>query len=195
MNLDLNKNEEKSQESSNFLDLTKETEKPSNKGGSKKPMLIIILLLAVGGGIWLFSGNSGESDLGETVASNEVDNSSTAPEMNDANGNEDEIVQADNQSQIINDDDQSTPVPTSTGSTSGDDSDNGNANTTTNSSPSTTPTIAPNTVSSPTPSNKTANELASEVMKGVFGNGAQRKASLGDRYEEVQRIVNSNYNL
>ena len=56
MNLDLNKNEEKSQESSNFLDLTKETEKPSNKGGSKKPMLIIILLLAVGGGFWLFSG-------------------------------------------------------------------------------------------------------------------------------------------
>ena len=33
-------------------------------------------------------------------------------------------------------------------------------------------------------------DLANKVISGVYGNGAQRKAALGDRYQEVQRLVN-----
>lgn len=40
---------------------------------------------------------------------------------------------------------------------------------------------------------KTTAELASEVMRGVHGNGAQRRSSLGSRYQEVQDYVNAHY--
>ena len=40
---------------------------------------------------------------------------------------------------------------------------------------------------------KTTAELAAEVMRGVHGNGAQRKSSLGSRYQEVQNYVNAHY--
>lgn len=33
-------------------------------------------------------------------------------------------------------------------------------------------------------------DLANKVISGAFGNGAQRRAALGDRYQEVQRLVN-----
>ncbi len=39
----------------------------------------------------------------------------------------------------------------------------------------------------------TALELALMVMIGVFGTGAGRKKALGDRYEEVQGIVDRIY--
>ena len=34
-------------------------------------------------------------------------------------------------------------------------------------------------------------ELAQKVMKGEFGNGAERQAALGDRYTAVQNIINN----
>lgn len=37
---------------------------------------------------------------------------------------------------------------------------------------------------------KTTDQLVDEVLAGKHGNGADRKASLGDRYEEVQEAVN-----
>lgn len=37
---------------------------------------------------------------------------------------------------------------------------------------------------------KTSEELAKDVMSGKLGDGADRKALLGDRYDEVQKIVN-----
>lgn len=36
---------------------------------------------------------------------------------------------------------------------------------------------------------KTAEELAKDVSSGKLGNGEERKALLGDRYEEVQRLL------
>lgn len=40
---------------------------------------------------------------------------------------------------------------------------------------------------------KSINELADEVEKGLHGNGAARKKSLGDRYSEVQKELNRRY--
>lgn len=39
-------------------------------------------------------------------------------------------------------------------------------------------------------SKKTIDELAKEVIEGKYGNGAERKKALGDRYDEVQKRVN-----
>lgn len=42
----------------------------------------------------------------------------------------------------------------------------------------------------PTKVEKTIDELAQEVLKGVYGNGEDRKQKLGDKYEAVQNKVN-----
>ena len=41
-----------------------------------------------------------------------------------------------------------------------------------------------------TPASDDVDELARRVIAGEFGNGAARKAALGDRYAEVQARVN-----
>lgn len=38
---------------------------------------------------------------------------------------------------------------------------------------------------------QTTAELAAEVLKGSYGNGAARKQALGDRYQEVQDLINA----
>ena len=38
--------------------------------------------------------------------------------------------------------------------------------------------------------NKSVDELAKEVIAGKYGNGEERKKTLGDRYSEVQARVN-----
>lgn len=42
----------------------------------------------------------------------------------------------------------------------------------------------------PTPAAKTIDELAKDVIDGKYGVGAERKAKLGDLYDEVQKRVN-----
>lgn len=41
--------------------------------------------------------------------------------------------------------------------------------------------------------NKTTEELADEVFEGVYGDGEERRQKLGDRYREVQDLVNIIY--
>ena len=43
--------------------------------------------------------------------------------------------------------------------------------------------------------NKSVNQLATEVIRGVYGNGAARKKALGSRYAEVQAEVNRRYRI
>lgn len=38
---------------------------------------------------------------------------------------------------------------------------------------------------------KELDELANRVIRGEFGNGAKRRAALGDRYQEIQNLVNA----
>jgi len=38
---------------------------------------------------------------------------------------------------------------------------------------------------------KELDELANRVIRGEFGNGSKRKAALGDRYQEIQNLVNA----
>lgn len=45
------------------------------------------------------------------------------------------------------------------------------------------------------PIEKTINELAEEVIAGVYGNGQERKKALGDKYNEVQSVVNEKLGL
>lgn len=44
-------------------------------------------------------------------------------------------------------------------------------------------------------SEKSTEELAKEVIEGKYGNGEDREKALGDRYEEVQKLVNEILNL
>lgn len=46
------------------------------------------------------------------------------------------------------------------------------------------------TIPAPTPVEKTIDELAQDVLDGKYGNGAERKAKLGDKYDAVQKRVN-----
>ena len=50
------------------------------------------------------------------------------------------------------------------------------------------PTPAP--VPDPKPTEKTISQLADEVIAGKYGNGAERKKALGDKYDKVQMCVN-----
>ena len=42
-------------------------------------------------------------------------------------------------------------------------------------------------------SNSTVEEAALDVIRGIYGNGLERKRNLGDRYAEIQRLVNEMY--
>ena len=53
-----------------------------------------------------------------------------------------------------------------------------------------TPTRESASASAAVDSNKSIDELALEVIKGNYGNGAERKSKLGARYEEIQKRVN-----
>lgn len=47
-----------------------------------------------------------------------------------------------------------------------------------------------NKINNPVENTKTIQELAQEVIQGLWGNGEERKERLGDRYSEVQALVN-----
>lgn len=47
-----------------------------------------------------------------------------------------------------------------------------------------------NKINNPVEITKTTEELAQEVIQGLWGNGEERKERLGDRYSEVQALVN-----
>ena len=56
-----------------------------------------------------------------------------------------------------------------------------------------TPPTSSTTPSANSIQSKSVSELATEVIRGVYGNGAARKKALGDRYNEVQAEVNRRY--
>ena len=41
--------------------------------------------------------------------------------------------------------------------------------------------------------NGSLEEMAHDVIRGLYGNGLERKRNLGDRYTEIQSLVNEMY--
>ncbi len=171
------------------------TETSNTHSSSKKWIGILVAVAVVAIVVWLLSGlGSGTDDTSQpseptmsTDMTTTEDEQATeitdaeAPEstesMEESGGNEGAPVDTESEEPT-----QSQPQ-TSTQSQSQDVTPERQAAQSNPATPQTTVSLATGT----------AQEVAGDVLKGAYGNGAERRAALGDRYEEVQREVNRWY--